>query len=156
MRLPAVLLLVAMTVPAAGGTEPEEWFNHKRHAALELPCAQCHTGAEKTRRAGMPVAGRCLLCHKAMTATSPALRRLRKLSAAARPFRAQYDNLPDYVIFSHAWHARAKIGCAVCHGKVNEQEQTEPANALNMKACVDCHQAHGAKTACRLCHNLGQ
>src|SRR5438132_9192998 len=115
MRLPVVLLLVAVAA-AAGGDEPDEWFSHKRHAALELQCTHCHAGAEKTRRAGMPAAGRCLLCHKAMAQTSPVLQRLRKLSATARPFRAQYDNLPEYVIFSHMRHAQAKIGCGACHG----------------------------------------
>jgi Cytochrome c7 and related cytochrome c len=151
MRVVGLMLLVAA---AATSEEPEEWFSHRRHAALNLPCTYCHTTAAKAMRAGMPVAGRCLQCHAGMPETTPVLKRLRKLSPAARPFQAQYDNLPEYVIFSHARHARAKIACEVCHGKVAEQEQTQPANALNMKACVDCHQARGAKTACRLCHRV--
>src|SRR6266542_643139 len=153
MRLVGLVLLAAA---AAAAEEPDEWFSHRRHAVLNLPCTYCHATAERAVRAGMPAAGRCLQCHKAMPQTSAVLQRLRKLSPAARPFQAQYDNLPDYVIFSHARHARAKIACAVCHGNVTEQERTEPANALNMKACVDCHQAKGARTRCRLCHRLGQ
>jgi hypothetical protein len=112
--------------------------------------------AERAARAGMPAAGRCLQCHKAMPESTPALRKLLGLAPTSRPFQAQYDNLPDYVIFSHAVHARGKIGCTVCHGKVTEQEQTEPANALNMKACFDCHEARGARTGCRLCHHFGR
>ena len=151
MRLVPLLLLA---LAAAAGDEPEEWFSHKRHAAFELACTHCHASAERAARAGMPAAGRCLECHRSLPETTPALRRLRKLSPAARPFAPQYDNLPDYVIFSHARHARAKAGCAVCHGDVAAQDQTGPANALNMKACVDCHRERGASTACRLCHRV--
>jgi len=150
------MLLVAASVFARADDEPEEWFNHKRHAALKLECTYCHATAEKSIRAGMPAAGRCLLCHKTMPQTSPVLKRLGKLAEEARPFHAEYDNLPDYVIFSHARHARTKLGCAGCHGNVWTQERTEPARALNMKACVDCHKSHQAKVVCVLCHELGQ
>jgi hypothetical protein len=147
---------VALTAIVAADDGPEEWFNHKRHAALKLECTYCHAAAEKGVRAAMPDAGRCLLCHKTMAATSPVLKRLVKLPSSARPFHAEYDNLPDYVIFSHARHARARLGCAGCHGNLWEQARTEPAKALNMKACVDCHKSHGAKVVCTMCHELGQ
>lgn len=148
--------LVLLATATAAAQEPEEWFSHKRHAVLNLPCTYCHATAEKALRAGMPAAGKCQQCHKAMPESTPVLKRLRRLAPAAKPFHAQYDNLPDYVNFSHARHARGRIGCAVCHGKVTEQAQTEPANALNMKACVDCHISRGAKTECRLCHTVVQ
>ena len=152
MKLAGLVLL--LLAAAAHADEPDEWYSHKRHAALKLPCANCHATAEKESRAGMPAAGRCLECHQAMPETTPVLKALRKLSAGQRPFQAQYDNLPDYVIFSHAKHARGKVECAACHGNITEQERTEPANALNMKACMDCHAARGATTKCRLCHHV--
>jgi len=148
------LILVFVMAAWAGDADPEIWFSHKRHAALKLECTYCHAGAKKAMRAGMPAAGRCLLCHKSMPASSTALKRLVRLPAAARPFKAEYDNLPDYVRFSHAKHARGKTGCAECHGDMSQQEQTEPANALNMKACVDCHTLHKATTACGVCHSI--
>ena len=77
-----------------------------------------------------------------------------KLQPNARPFEAEYDNLPDYVRFSHARHARRKIGCPECHGDVTRQDETEPANALNMKACVDCHEQRKATVACGVCHSI--
>lgn len=137
-------LLAGLLVIGAVCAEPAVWFSHKRHAPLGMACTSCHGGAEKSGRAGMPAAARCLLCHKATL----------KLAPNARPFQAEYDNLPDYVRFSHGRHARGKIGCAECHGDVNTQEQTEPARALNMKACVDCHAQHGAKVACGVCHSI--
>jgi hypothetical protein len=137
--------LAALAFWAAGvraATPPV--FNHKLHAPIGLACTLCHSGAEKAARAGMPPASRCLVCHKGTL----------NLSANARPFRAEYDNLPDYVRFSHARHARGKVACKECHGDVSKQEQTEPANALNMHACVDCHTAHKATVACGVCHRI--
>jgi Cytochrome c7 and related cytochrome c len=153
MRFAGLVLVLWM---AARADEPDEWFSHQRHAGLKLPCTHCHSTAHKGARAGMPAAGKCLECHQAMAETTPVLKRLRQLPPTAYPFHAQYDNLPDYVIFSHVRHARAKIRCEACHGNVTEQAQTEPANALNMKACVDCHQAHAARTKCRSCHRVVQ
>ena len=129
---------------AAVQAEAPPVFDHKLHAPIGLACTLCHAGAEKAARAGMPAAARCLTCHKGTM----------KLAPGSRPFHAEYDNLPDYVRFSHARHARGKLGCVECHGEVNRQDQTEPANALNMKACVDCHTARKATVACGVCHSI--
>jgi hypothetical protein len=136
--LAAILFLAAMRA------ESPPWFSHKLHAPIALACTSCHAGAEKAARAGMPPASRCLVCHKGVL----------KLRANERPFHAEYDNLPDYVRFSHARHAQGKLGCADCHGDVGRQEQTEPANALNMKACMDCHTQRKATVACGVCHSI--
>ncbi len=117
------------------------WFSHKQHAPLDLACVSCHETAPKLARAGMPAAARCLACHK-FNFSSP------------RPFQADYDNLPDYVIFSHARHSRAQVLCEDCHGKVNEQDRTEPARTLNMPACLGCHEQRHARTNCKLCHKV--
>jgi Cytochrome c3 len=140
MKLLAGLLAISGICAAPA----QVWFSHKRHAPIGMACTSCHTGGEKSGRAGMPAAARCLNCHKGTL----------KLAAKVRRFQAEYDNLPEYVRFSHARHARGKIGCAECHGDVTVQEQTEPARALNMKACVDCHTRHGAKIACGVCHSI--
>ena len=139
MKLLGGLLAIA----AACAQPPGVSYSHKRHAGLGKACTSCHAGAEKSARAGMPAAARCLACHKTGT----------KLEGKIGPFVAEYDTLPDYVRFSHARHARGKIGCTECHGDVGRQEQTEPALAMNMKACVDCHTLHRAKVACGICHS---
>jgi len=138
-------LLAGLLVIIAARADPVElWFSHKRHAPIGMECTSDHAGAEKSARAGMPAAARCLVCHKGTL----------KLAPGVRPFQAEYDNLPDYVRFSHARHARGKIGCPECHGDVKAQEQTEPAQALNMKACIDCHTRHAAKVVCGVCHSI--
>ena len=137
--LAAILLWTAVM-----RAESPPWFSHKLHAPIALVCTSCHAGAQKTARAGMPPASRCLTCHKGTM----------KLRANARPFRPEFDNLPDYVRFSHVRHARGKVGCTDCHGAVNNEEQTGPANALNMKACVDCHTERKVTVACGVCHSI--
>jgi hypothetical protein len=77
-----------------------------------------------------------------------------KLRANKRPFQAEYDNLPDYVRFSHARHARGKVGCVECHGEVSRQDETEPANSLNMPACIACHEQRKVTVACGVCHSV--
>jgi hypothetical protein len=137
------LALIVLCLAVLRAEDPPV-FSHKLHAPIRLACTLCHTGAEKAARAGMPAAAQCLTCHKSTM----------KLAPTARPFQPEYDNLPEYVRFSHARHARGKVPCAECHGDVGKQEQTEPANALNMYACVDCHTRKKASVACGVCHSV--
>jgi hypothetical protein len=53
------------------GYEPEQpvAFSHRLHCTeLEISCVYCHSGAEKSRHAGIPAASVCMNCHKAVTA----------------------------------------------------------------------------------------
>lgn len=53
------------------GYEPEQpiAFSHRLHGTeLEISCIYCHSGAEKSRHAGIPAASVCMHCHKSVTA----------------------------------------------------------------------------------------
>jgi hypothetical protein len=44
-------------------------FSHRLHAGeLEIQCLYCHSGAEKSRHAGIPEASVCMNCHRLVTA----------------------------------------------------------------------------------------
>jgi hypothetical protein len=44
-------------------------YSHQVHAGnLAIPCLYCHSGAEKSRRAGVPSASVCMNCHRYVTA----------------------------------------------------------------------------------------
>jgi len=44
-------------------------YSHQVHAGkLAIPCLYCHSGAEKSRRAGIPSASVCMNCHRYVTA----------------------------------------------------------------------------------------
>ena len=49
-------------------------------------------------------------------------------------------DLPDYAYFNHMIHIKKGIGCATCHGPVNEMPLTWRENTLHMKWCIDCHR----------------
>jgi hypothetical protein len=49
------------------GYEPEQpvAFSHRLHAGeLEMPCLYCHSGAERSRAAGVPSPALCMNCHR--------------------------------------------------------------------------------------------
>ena len=64
--------------------------------------------------------------------------------------------IPDFVFFSHARHADAKLACDACHGKVYEMETMRIERPTTMKACIDCHKEHKAAVTCTTCHELNQ
>lgn len=50
-------------------------FSHQLHAGdLQIDCQYCHSGADKSRHAGIPAAGTCMNCHKSVRATFGAVR----------------------------------------------------------------------------------
>jgi hypothetical protein len=71
------------------------------------------------------------------------------------PSRRVYE-APDFVFFSHAKHATARIECKGCHGDVMLQSIVLLQQPVKMKWCVDCHKTSKAPTVCNTCHELGQ
>jgi hypothetical protein len=75
----AVLLGAVVVVQGAdlrlpgnhAGYEPDQpiLFSHQVHAGdLAIPCLSCHSGAERSRHAGIPSADVCFGCHKFVSA----------------------------------------------------------------------------------------
>ena len=59
------------------GYEPAQpiAFSHRLHAGeLQVQCLYCHSGAEKSRHAGIPPANVCMNCHRFVSATLGATR----------------------------------------------------------------------------------
>jgi hypothetical protein len=49
-------------------------------------------------------------------------------------------DLPDFVYFSHEIHVNKGIGCANCHGRVDQMPLMYAQNTLQMEWCLDCHR----------------
>ncbi len=50
-------------------------YSHRLHAGeLAIPCMYCHSGAERSRHAGIPSANVCMNCHKYVSAPIGAIR----------------------------------------------------------------------------------
>lgn len=57
-------------------------YSHRVHAGdLTIPCLYCHSGAERSRSAGVPSANVCMNCHKFVTASLGAVREEEKIAA---------------------------------------------------------------------------
>jgi hypothetical protein len=49
-------------------------------------------------------------------------------------------NLPGFVYFDHSAHINKGVGCASCHGQVNEMPLTWQHGSLLMEWCLECHR----------------
>jgi Cytochrome c7 and related cytochrome c len=59
------------------GYEPTQpiAFSHRLHAGeMQVACVYCHSGAERSRHAGVPAANVCMNCHRFVTTTMGAVR----------------------------------------------------------------------------------
>jgi quinoprotein glucose dehydrogenase len=139
-------------LPASVGPQPVS-FSHKVHAAARAQCTDCHTGALRRERAGLPDHARCMVCHQTIQRDSPAIVPLRQVKTIDW---VRIYKLRDFVFFSHARHASAGVVCAECHGPVQTRDVLSKEISTGMVACMDCHRAKNAPTTCNVCHELGQ
>jgi len=142
-------------------------FDHTVHAGkdnLAINCQYCHSGAEKSRHAGIPSANVCMNCHKAVSeGPKTGTVEIAKIYASVGwdPATMTYTgnekpivwnkvhNLPDHVYFNHSQHvAVAKIECQKCHGPVDTGvDQAEQWAPLTMSWCLQCHNETEVKVA---------
>jgi len=148
----ALMALVALLLSGCpgklGGQQghaPEQpiAFSHALHAGLyELDCQYCHTGAERSRHAGVPSASVCLNCHAQVKTDSPEIRKLTSLVAADQPVPwLKVHRLPDFAFFSHASHVGAALTCQTCHGNVQQMVRVQQQETMTMGWCLSCHRA---------------
>jgi hypothetical protein len=131
-------------------------FSHKQHAEARLKCADCHPGAAKAERAGLPDAARCLVCHRTIQAGNAEVRKLAEYEAKGGriPWVRVY-RVPEFVFFSHASHVGAAIECETCHGPVAARDVLEKEVSTSMTSCMNCHAAREVSNDCHFCHALG-
>jgi hypothetical protein len=129
-------------------------FSHKTHS--KAACGDCHTTYATNERAGLPQAERCMLCHRAVKADSPQIRKLVELARSGERIRwVRVYRVPEYVFFSHAKHLKAKLKCGTCHGQVAEKEVLAQEVPTSMTSCMNCHTARKVSNECGFCHLLG-
>ena len=116
-------------------------FSHALHAGeLEIDCRYCHGGAETSPVAGIPATTVCMNCHATIGKENPLLDPVRESAQSREPIRwARVHRLGDDVAFHHGAHVRAGIGCASCHGRVDEMEVVRQEEPYTRTWCLDCH-----------------
>jgi hypothetical protein len=117
-------------------------FSHQHHVAgLGLDCRYCHTSVEKSSFAGVPPTKTCMNCHSQIWSNADLLQPVRLSYVQDRSLQwTRIHDLPDYVYFSHEIHIAKGIGCASCHGPVDEMPLMYQHGSLQMEWCLDCHR----------------
>jgi hypothetical protein len=126
------------------GQRPEQPvpFSHKHHVqGLGVQCQYCHTTVEKSSYAGIPPTKTCINCHAQIWTNAQLLEPVRESWATGQslPWIKVHD-LPDFVYFNHEIHVHKGVGCASCHGRVDQMPLMYAENTLQMEWCLDCHR----------------
>jgi hypothetical protein len=117
-------------------------FSHKHHVAgLGIDCRYCHTTVETSATASIPPTKTCMNCHVSMWADSPMLEPVRESFKTGKSIEwVRVHDLPDFAYFDHSIHVSKGMGCATCHGQVDEMPLMMKKNTLRMAWCLDCHR----------------
>lgn len=118
-------------------------FSHQLHpGALRIPCLYCHSGAKKSRLAGIPSVEKCMNCHRVTKTDSRAIRQLAAIYNSGTPLAWERIHLlPDHVYFDHRPHVNAGILCQTCHGEVQTMDVVYQKMSMRMSNCLGCHRA---------------
>ncbi len=117
-------------------------FSHKHHVeGLGLQCQYCHVQVEKAAYAGIPPTKTCINCHAQIWTNADYLEPVRQSWATGESIQwIRVHDLPDFVYFNHDIHVNKGIGCASCHGRVDEMPLMYEENTLQMEWCLNCHR----------------
>lgn len=117
-------------------------YSHKLHAGeLGIDCRYCHNTVERTAHAAIPPAATCMNCHELVKTESARLAPVRESFATGEAIPwIRVHQLPDFAFFNHSSHVAAGVGCASCHGRIDQMVVVEMKQPLSMGWCLDCHR----------------
>jgi len=126
------------------GYRPEQpvAYSHKLHAGdMGIDCRYCHNTVERAAHAAIPPTQTCMNCHSQVKTDSPRLAPIRHSHATGEAIPwVRVHQLPDYAYFDHSVHVAAGVGCASCHGRVDQMTVVQMVKPLSMGWCLDCHR----------------
>ena len=117
-------------------------FSHKHHVGgIGIDCRYCHTSVETQAFAGFPATKTCMGCHSQVWSDSPTLEPVRASWRSGQSLEwNKVHKLADFAYFNHSIHINKGIGCASCHGRVDQMPLIWKVNSLQMEWCLDCHR----------------
>jgi len=117
-------------------------FSHEHHVGvLGIDCRYCHTSVEDSSFAGIPAPKPCMNCHSQIWTNNFMLEPVRESYRTGESIRwKRVYNLPGFVYFDHSIHVQKGVGCASCHGQIDEMQLTRQVPSLLMEWCLDCHR----------------
>ena len=155
LRIAAVsLLAVGLVVPGIWYFFSPRWtdvgyqpvqpveYSHRLHVGeLRIDCLYCHATVDRAPAAVVPPTAVCMNCHGLVQRDAPTLAAIRDSASSGRPMRwGRVHAVPDYAFFDHRPHLRAGVGCATCHGRIDQMDRVAQAEPLSMSWCLDCHR----------------
>jgi len=117
-------------------------FSHKHHVGgIGIDCRYCHTSVEESAFANIPPTKTCMNCHSQIWTNAPILEPVRASFRDGTPLQwTRVHDLPDFVYFNHSIHVNKGVGCATCHGRVDQMPLMSQQATLMMQWCLDCHR----------------
>src|ERR1700726_4478179 len=117
-------------------------FSHKHHVGDDgIDCRYCHTSVEKSSFAGLPATEICMSCHSQIWSNAEILEPVRASFRTGESLSwTRVHDLPEFVYFNHSIHINKGIGCASCHGRVEQMPLMFKVNTLYMNWCLECHR----------------
>jgi len=146
-----IVLTAAIGAALLAGCEPTNQryapqqpiaYSHAVHAGeMQIPCQYCHSGADRSRYAGIPPAQVCMNCHKQVVPDHPEIQKVKQALESGKPIEwVRVHWIPDHVYFDHSPHVNAGVECQTCHGPVETMGVVEQFAPLTMGWCVNCHR----------------
>jgi hypothetical protein len=120
-------------------------YSHKLHAGeLGIDCRYCHANIERSAEAMIPATQTCMGCHSVIKTESVRLQPVRDSWASDKPLEwVRIHKLPEHAYFDHSAHLAVGVGCASCHGRIDQMEVVRQDQPLSMSWCLDCHRDPG-------------
>jgi hypothetical protein len=117
-------------------------FSHKHHVLDDgIDCRYCHTSVETSASAGLPATEVCMSCHSQIWTNAELLEPVRESYRTGKSIEwTRVHDLPDFVYFNHSIHLNKGVGCATCHGAVQNMPLMYKENTLYMNWCIECHR----------------
>jgi hypothetical protein len=117
-------------------------YSHKLHVdELGLDCRYCHANVERSQEAMIPPTQTCMGCHAVVKPDSPKLAALRDSWTSGNPVPwIRVHKVPEHAYFDHSAHLPAGVGCASCHGRIDQMEVVRLDAPLSMGWCLECHR----------------
>jgi hypothetical protein len=126
-----------------GETPPQPVaFSHAHHVGqLGIDCRYCHNSVERSGFANVPPSKTCMNCHQQIYQGANILQPVRDSYENNTPIEwNRVYNLPHYAYFNHSIHVAKGVGCASCHGRMDQQNLTLQHSTLLMEWCINCHR----------------
>lgn len=120
-------------------------YSHRLHAGqLGIDCRYCHANVERSAEAMIPPTQTCMGCHSLVKTQSARLALVRQSFEDNVPVEwVRVHKVPDHAYFNHSVHVNAGVGCASCHGRVDQMEVVRIEEPLSMGWCLECHRDPG-------------